>query len=305
MVRLLAIFQTGALLFGTFVVAGTSALATDCEAVAAGIKSMESTLATAWEEKNAGGQEELARAHAQSVVDTYLGMPMGVYSCMDANGKMRFTTLISKSNLLLAVLNQSSVSIKRQNVELAKDLVRFATKYRSASPIYWGAINDDYAKVQRRYGDVVRAESDAAHAKRQAVLSITHPRESRSAASRLATMDAKTPAPRFRSSGQTSGASALQSPTCARPNVPAATIRAVEPDTPVVAQQAGISGTVQVLVSLDENSHITSTRIQSSPSAILNNAALAAAQQSTFRTEIRDCKPIAAVFVFSVDFSSQ
>jgi TonB family protein len=93
--------------------------------------------------------------------------------------------------------------------------------------------------------------------------------------------------------------------TCARPNVAATTLRAVEPDTPPIAQQQGISGTVQVIVSLDAASHVTGTRIQSSPSAVLNQAALSAARQSTFQTEIRDCKPIAADYIFSVDFTSQ
>jgi TonB family protein len=92
--------------------------------------------------------------------------------------------------------------------------------------------------------------------------------------------------------------------SCARPNVAATTIRAVEPDTPAMAQQQGISGTVQVIVSLDEQSHILSTSIGSSPSAVLNQAALSAARQSTFQTEIRDCKPIAAKYLFSVDFTS-
>ncbi len=93
--------------------------------------------------------------------------------------------------------------------------------------------------------------------------------------------------------------------SCARPNVPATTIRAVEPDTPAIAQQQNISGTVQVIVSLDANSNVTGTKIQSSPSAILNSAALSAARQSRFQTEIRDCKPIAADYIFSVDFTSQ
>ena len=93
--------------------------------------------------------------------------------------------------------------------------------------------------------------------------------------------------------------------TCARPNVDAATLHAVEPDTPPLAQQQGISGTVQVVVSLDAQSHVVNTKVQSSPSAILNNAALAAARQSTFQTQIVNCKPIAADYIFSVEFNSQ
>jgi TonB family protein len=72
-----------------------------------------------------------------------------------------------------------------------------------------------------------------------------------------------------------------------------------------MAAQQGISGTVAVIVALDENSHIVGTSIQSSPSALLNQAALSAARQSTFQTEVRDCKPIAARYIFSVEFSSQ
>jgi TonB family protein len=93
--------------------------------------------------------------------------------------------------------------------------------------------------------------------------------------------------------------------SCARPNVPAATIHAIEPDTPPMAAQQGISGVVQVRVALDENSHITDMSIFQSPSAILNSAALIAARNSTFQTEVRDCKPIAAEYIFSVEFSSQ
>jgi TonB family protein len=87
--------------------------------------------------------------------------------------------------------------------------------------------------------------------------------------------------------------------------VPATTLRAVEPDMPTIAQQQGIQGTVQVIVSLDATSHVTATKIQSSPSNVLNAPALSAARQSQFQTEIRDCKPIAADYIFSVDFQSQ
>jgi TonB family protein len=92
---------------------------------------------------------------------------------------------------------------------------------------------------------------------------------------------------------------------CASPNRPVQVIRAVEPDTPAMAQQQGISGTVQVVVSLDATSRVTGTRVQSSPSSVLNSAALSAARQSQFQTEIRDCKPIAADYIFSVDFTAE
>lgn len=93
--------------------------------------------------------------------------------------------------------------------------------------------------------------------------------------------------------------------SCARPNVAATTLRPAAPDTPALAQQQGIAGTVQVVVSLDAQSRVVGTRIQSSPSAVLNQAALAAARGSQFRTEIRNCDPVAADYIFSVDFTSQ
>ena len=93
--------------------------------------------------------------------------------------------------------------------------------------------------------------------------------------------------------------------SCARPNVAATTLRPLEPDTPALAQQQGISGVVQVVVSLDAQSRVVGTRIQSSPSAVLNQSALAAARGSQFRTEVKNCEPIAAEYIFSVDFTSQ
>ena len=93
--------------------------------------------------------------------------------------------------------------------------------------------------------------------------------------------------------------------TCARPSVAATTLRALEPDTPALAQQQGVSGVVQVVVSLDAQSRVVGTRIQSSPSAVLNQAALAAARGSQFRTEVKNCEPVAADYIFSVDFTSQ
>ena len=100
------------------------------------------------------------------------------------------------------------------------------------------------------------------------------------------------------------GARAQDAQSCARPNVPASVVRPVAPDMPAMAQQQGITGTVQVVVSLDPGSRVVGTRIQSSPSAILNAAALSAARQSLFQTEIRNCVPIASDFVLNVSFGS-
>ncbi|MBV8750937.1 MAG: SIMPL domain-containing protein, partial [Candidatus Eremiobacteraeota bacterium] len=66
--------------------------------------------------------------------------------------------------------------------------------------------------------------------------------------------------------------------------------------------QQGIYGTVQVIVSLDAESHVVNARIQSSPNATLNQAALAATRASIYQTEIRDCTPRAGDFIASFDF---
>jgi TonB family protein len=84
--------------------------------------------------------------------------------------------------------------------------------------------------------------------------------------------------------------------------VPPATLHAVEPETPEMAAQQGIGGAVNVIVSLDADSRVVGARIQSSPSALLNAAAIAAARASTFRTIVRDCKPVAGDFIFTVVF---
>ena len=73
---------------------------------------------------------------------------------------------------------------------------------------------------------------------------------------------------------------------------------------PALAQQAGITGTVAVVVSLDAQGRVVATRIASSPSALLNAAALAAVRDSQFRAEVRDCTPIAADYLFTVDFET-
>jgi TonB family protein len=92
---------------------------------------------------------------------------------------------------------------------------------------------------------------------------------------------------------------------CARPHVPARVVQTVEPQTPDVAQQQGIQGTVNVEVSLDEQSRVVAMSVISSPSAVLNPAALAAARATVFQTEIRNCKPVAEKFVFAVSFNAE
>jgi uncharacterized protein YggE len=89
---------------------------------------------------------------------------------------------------------------------------------------------------------------------------------------------------------------------CARPNVAASVIHAAPAVASPLAEQQGIHGIVQVVVSLDADSRIVGARIQSSPSAELNQGAIAAARQSTYQTEIRGCRPIAASYIVPFEF---
>jgi TonB family protein len=92
---------------------------------------------------------------------------------------------------------------------------------------------------------------------------------------------------------------------CAAHDVPPRMVRAVEPETPALAQQQGITGTVRVRVSLDAGGQPVAVRIQQSPSAILNSSAIAAARLSTYEPALRDCVPVPSDYLFSVSFSSR
>jgi TonB family protein len=94
-------------------------------------------------------------------------------------------------------------------------------------------------------------------------------------------------------------------PSCAVPNADARTINAAHPETPAIAQQQGITGEVVVQVTLDVNSKVTEAHVIKSPSVILNKAAIAAAQQSTFKTRIANCQPVSESYNFIVDFTSE
>ena len=91
-------------------------------------------------------------------------------------------------------------------------------------------------------------------------------------------------------------------PTCARPNLPATLIHAVEPVVPGLAARGNIGGEVRVAVALDANSHVVGVRIGSSGSALLDGAALDAASASLYQTQVRDCRPVPSEYVLIVSF---
>jgi TonB family protein len=94
------------------------------------------------------------------------------------------------------------------------------------------------------------------------------------------------------------GGTPPDSGTCVVPNAPAYAVRASEPNSPF----AGASGLVRVLVSLDASSRVTNVKIQQSPNPALDAASLAAARTSTFRTGLRDCKPVPSEYLFTIQF---
>ncbi len=92
---------------------------------------------------------------------------------------------------------------------------------------------------------------------------------------------------------------------CAVPDVGAYVFRSARPDPPAFAQQQGVFGLVEVLVSLDAQGRVVGTKVQSSPSAVLNGAALSAARLAAYRPALHDCVPVPSTYLFSVEFSNR
>jgi TonB family protein len=78
---------------------------------------------------------------------------------------------------------------------------------------------------------------------------------------------------------------------CERPFVEGSADHSVAVEAPVMARQQGISGIVTVSVMVDEHGKPSDARIVSSPSSILNAAALAAAKSMTYTQAIYRCAP--------------
>jgi len=89
-------------------------------------------------------------------------------------------------------------------------------------------------------------------------------------------------------------------PSCVNPNVPAHVILGAVPSVPPEARAQGLSGNVDVQVSLNEQSLITELKVISSASSYFMNTALAAARASKFAAEIKNCVPVASTYDFVV-----
>ncbi|HEY0382108.1 MAG TPA: TonB family protein [Candidatus Elarobacter sp.] len=91
--------------------------------------------------------------------------------------------------------------------------------------------------------------------------------------------------------------------TCERPFVDGGADHSVAVEAPAMARQQGISGIVVVGVTVDQDGKPLSTRILSSPSPILNSAALAAARAMTYTPAIYRCaRSPQGQAIFRMDF---
>jgi TonB family protein len=92
--------------------------------------------------------------------------------------------------------------------------------------------------------------------------------------------------------------------TCEHPFVDGGADHAVMVEAPVMARQQGISGMVTVSVAVDEHGKPSDPRIVSSPSPILNAAAIAAAKSMTYTPAVYRCAPNPqGRALFHVDFT--
>ena len=94
---------------------------------------------------------------------------------------------------------------------------------------------------------------------------------------------------------------AVAEPIC---NVPDTKPHLVSQALPILrrAARAGgpATGMVSVDVSLDERSRVTGTSVSSSTNPALDAAVVTAARNSTFRTQVTDCHPVASTFYFVI-----
>ena len=92
-------------------------------------------------------------------------------------------------------------------------------------------------------------------------------------------------------------------PACSQPYAEARTIDAVVPEAPEDA--AGLTGSAQVQVTLDDRGRVTDARIYLSTGFMaLDRAAVDAARRSTYAPQVVDCEPLGGTYLFKVDFAS-
>ncbi len=92
--------------------------------------------------------------------------------------------------------------------------------------------------------------------------------------------------------------------TCPVPARPARVVKAVEPDYPLIARQEGLTGVAYVAVILDERGAVQESFIyRSSGARSLDEASLVAARRSQYAPEIKNCVPVAGLYIFRAEFA--
>jgi TonB family protein len=91
-------------------------------------------------------------------------------------------------------------------------------------------------------------------------------------------------------------------PHCAQPNERATVLEAAEPEYPMAARASRATGTVYILVTLDDRSRVVWTEVLKSDNHVFDEEAVRSARFTTYRTQISDCRPVPATYVFSVSF---
>jgi hypothetical protein len=89
---------------------------------------------------------------------------------------------------------------------------------------------------------------------------------------------------------------------CTARDRPARTLVAADPPFVKDVYLGRVAGVVQVAVTLDDRSDLVSAKIYSSPSALLNAAALEAARDTSYQTAVHNCRAVAQTYIFSVAF---
>jgi TonB family protein len=102
-------------------------------------------------------------------------------------------------------------------------------------------------------------------------------------------------------SPRTAGASIT---ACAAPFASAAITAAAPADLPAIAAGQNVTGTTAVRIVLDPGGRLTEHSVlASSGNRWIDQAALAAARQSRYSAEVRECAPTGGAYAFIVDFT--
>ncbi len=91
---------------------------------------------------------------------------------------------------------------------------------------------------------------------------------------------------------------------CAAPFVSAAVTAAAAAELPAIAAGQHVTGITEVRIVLDRGGRLTAQAVlASSGNGWLDREALAAARQSSYRAEIRECAPVGGAYALIVDFT--